>query len=56
MAWWLSSENIIAYVPSFMTAWPGGYVQKIYRLRHILYDSMTWWLSSEYISLTSHPL
>ena len=39
-----------------MKAWPGGKVQKIYRLRHILYDSMTWWLSSEQISLTSHPL
>ena len=30
--------------------------QKIYRWRHILYDSIAWWLSSENISRTSHHL
>ena len=32
-----------------MTAWPGGQFQKKYRLSHILYDIMAWWLSSENI-------
>ena len=49
-------RKYIADVTSFMTAWPSAEVQKRYRLRHALYDSMALWLSSEKISLTSDPL
>ena len=49
-------RKYIADVTSFTTAWPGGWVQKIHRLRHILYGSMAWWLISENISPMSHPL
>ena len=42
-------RKYIAYVTSFMTAWPGGQFQQKYRLRHILDDIMAWWLISEHI-------